>query len=557
MKTNRLYRIWVITTMSIRFFLEIWWFQQRKAKLPPRELTLQWELLLKQQAKRFKARALSLEGILIKVGQFLSTRADLLPAIFTDELSGLIDQVTPVPREAALKVLESQWQAPYTEHLLEIGTAAVASASIAVVYKAKLLDGTAVAIKIQRPRIDRIFQADFRAIRIVMKLTKRFTSWGKSLDLDRLYSELVEIVSKELDFIQEMQHAESFERNIDPALRVRVPKYYTALITRRIIVMEWIEGFLITDLQALHKHGLKPKEIVQRFAASFLQQLIVDGFFHADPHPGNIRLEADGTLVFIDFGMMGSISRAQRTSFISLISALLLQNYPLMVTALAELRFVNKVADQAQIADAMEAATNLYLSRGFQSFDEQAIQTLMTQLRSFVNGNAIQMPAEFAFLGRAAGIVSGVIATLAPDVDYLALGKEIAKPMLDKTFGNERKDVRYSIPPILLLTGKAILRLPLQLEQLLQIQIRQGELSLKQSRANGWTKYYQKKQKFTALLFVSLWLAAIGLYAFQSHEAGYAAAVSSLPFLVYYRSLDKKFERMMASPLTEQAGDLA
>lgn len=557
MKTHRMYRIWVITTMSIRFFLEIWWFQQRKAKLPPHERNQQWELLLKQQARRFKEKALHLEGILIKVGQFLSTRADLLPAIFTDELSGLIDQVTPVSREAALKVLESQWQAPYTEHLLEISTTAVASASIAVVYKAKLLDGTPVAVKIQRPRIDRIFQADFRAIRLVMKLTKRFTSWGKSLDLDRLYSELVEIVSKELDFIQEMQHAESFERNIDPVLRVRVPKYYTALTTRRIIVMEWIEGFPISDLPSLQKHGLKPEEIVQRFAASFLQQLIVDGFFHADPHPGNVRLEADGTLVFIDFGMMGSISRAQHTSFISLISALLLQNYPLMVTALAELRFVNKVADQAEIADALEAATNLYLSRGFQSFDEQAIQSLMKQLRSFVNGNAIQMPAEFAFMGRAAGIVSGVIATLAPDVDYLTLGKEIAKPMLDKTFGNAKKDAPFSIPPILLQTGKALLRLPLQLEQLLQIQIRQGELTLKQSRANGWTKYYEKKQKFTGIIFVSLWLAGIALYAFQSHEAGYAAALSSLPFLVYYRSLDKKLERMMASPLTEQAGDLA
>lgn len=557
MKTNRMYRIWVITTMSIRFFLEIWWFQQRKAKLSPPERNLQWELLLKQQARRFKVTALRLEGILIKVGQFLSTRADLLPAIFTDELSELVDQVTPVPREAALKVLESEWQAPYTEHLLEISTTAIASASIAVVYKGKLLDGTSVALKIQRPRIERIFQADFHAIRIVMKLTKRFTSWGKTLDLNRLYDELVEIVSKELDFIQEMQHAESFARNIDPALRVRVPKYYTALTTRRIIVMEWIEGFPITDLQSIQKQGLNPEEIVQRFAASFLQQLIVDGFFHADPHPGNVRLEADGTLVFIDFGMMGRISRAQRTSFISLISALLLQNYPLMVKALAELRFVNKTADQAEIADALEAATNLYLSRGFQNFDEQAIQILMKQLRSFVNGNAIQMPAEFAFMGRAAGIVSGVIATLAPEVDYLTLGKEIAKPLLDKAFGTEKKDGGFSIPPLLLQTGKALLHLPLQLEQLLQIQIRQGELALKQSRSNGWNKYYEKKQKITGWLFISLWLSGVALYAFQTHEAGYAAAVCSLPFLVYYRLLDKKLERMMASPLTEQAGDSA
>lgn len=320
--------------------------------------------------------------------------------------------------------------------------------------------------------------------------------------------------------------------------------------------MEWIEGFPITDLQSILKNGLQPEEIVQRFAKSFLQQLIVDGFFHADPHPGNVRLEADGTLVFIDFGMMGSISRAQRASFISLVSALILQNYSLMVTALAELRFVNKTADQAAIADALEAATNLYLSRGFQNFDEQAIQALMKQLRSFVNGNQIQMPAEFAFMGRAAGIVSGVIATLAPEVDYLTLGKEIAKPMLDKAFGkDEKKSGGFSIPPVLLQTGKALLHLPLQLEQLLQIQIRQGEQALKISRSNGWDKYYRKKQKIAGGLFVSLWLSGVALYAFQTHDAGYAAAVCSLPFLVYYRSLDKKLERMMASPLTEQAGD--
>lgn len=553
MKNNRFYRIWVITAMAIRFFLEIWWFTQKQSKLSPQERTKQWESLLIGQARRYKTTALHLEGILIKAGQFLSSRADVLPSLFIEELSGLVDQVTPVPREQALKVLEKQWQGAYKEHLLEIGNKAEASASIAVVYKGKLLDGTPVAIKIQRPKIEQIFQADFRAIRLVMKLAKWWTSWGKTLDLDRLYTEMVEIVSKELDFIQEMTYAEAFEQNIDASLRVRVPRYNKQLTTRKVLVMEWIEGFPITDLQSIGKAGLDTSDIARRLGASFLQQLIVDGFFHADPHPGNIRLEEKGTLVYIDFGMMGTISRAQRANFIELITALLMQNYPLMVAALVKLRFVQASADQGAMADALEAASNVYINKGFQNFDEQAILDIMKQLRTFVNESAIQMPAEFAFMGRATGIVAGVISTLTPEVDFLKLGKEIAKPMLDKTFGSSEETSSFSpFLPALLQTGKALLRLPLQLEQLLQNQIRLGEQRLKQSQTQRWHMLYGYKQKTSGFLFVSLWLGGIALFIFQSHEAGYAAALSSVPFFLYYRSLDKKLERMFNKPNTNQ-----
>ncbi len=417
------YRIFRIVWMSIKFFTQIFLFGRRhKGRFTP-TVNQKWDKLVTNQAKEYKKTALDIGGLMIKMGQFLSTRADIMPPSFIAELEGLTDQVTPVAKEKAFELLDEEWNKDHNEILTDFSDGPIASASIGEVYKAHLKDGTPVAVKIQRPNIERILRVDFKAMKIVIWLAKNFTNFGKQLDFDLLFKEMKDTIGAELNFEQEMKNGQSFSQRFGDMPGVRFPFYYEEYTTRRVLVMEWIDGSRITDLAYLDKNDIERSEISQRLFKLFLEQILEGGIFHADPHGGNILVETDGTLVLIDFGMIVNITENDAKSIYKIIEGIILKRYERVLDGLEELNFLLPNADRNLLTKAIERVVKAYESNDLSEMNSLVIDQLLDDLKEIIRTQPVQLPAEFAFLGRAVSTFVGVLHVLDPDVDLMAIGK--------------------------------------------------------------------------------------------------------------------------------------
>ncbi|MBU0904824.1 MAG: AarF/ABC1/UbiB kinase family protein [Firmicutes bacterium] len=423
MERITLYRIFRIVWMSVKFFVQVTFFQRRYKGRWTSATDVKWEKLVTKQAKEYKRTALKIGGLMIKMGQFLSTRADIMPPSFIAELEGLTDRVPSVPREKALVLLEEEWNVVHTDYLSFLSDKPVASASIGEVYKGTLLDGTTVAIKIQRPDIDRILRADFRAMKIVIWLAKKFTSFGKQIDFNLLYSEMVETIGAELNFLQELRNGRQFAERFEDMPGVVFPVYFDELSTRRVLVMEWIEGARVTDLAFIERNGINRRVLSERLFRLFLEQVLDGGQFHADPHGGNILLKPDGTIVLIDFGMVGSISQSESRSVLKVVEGIIFKQYDQVLDGLEELRFLLPNADRRLLADSISRVVAAYESEELTQMDSFVVDRLLDDLRLIVRTQPVQLPAEFAFFGRAVSTFVGVLHVLDPKVDLLAIAK--------------------------------------------------------------------------------------------------------------------------------------
>ncbi|ANU25944.1 ABC1 kinase family protein [Planococcus versutus] len=416
-------RIFRIVWLAVKIFLQVTFFQKRnRGKWTPL-VEKKWNEMITKQATEYKNLALKLGGLMIKLGQFLSTRADILPPSFLAELEGLTDRVPSVPRKSIVSVLEEEWNTPYTNYLEKLSDSAVASASIGEVYKGVLKDGTEVAVKVQRPGTDRILRADFKAIRIVIWLTEKFTSFAKQIDFKLLYVEMTQTIGDELNFVKELQNGRSFAERFDSMEGVRIPLYFDEYTTRRVLVMEWIEGARITDLAFIEKNELDRHEISQRLFILFLEQILYGGQFHADPHGGNILLEPDGGIVLIDFGMIGNISQKDSQAVLRAAEGIIFKNYDQVLDSLEELRFLLPQADRAVLGDTISRLVAAYESNELSQMDSFVVERLLEDMQEIVRTQPVQLPAEFAFFGRAASIFVGVLHILDPKVDLMALAR--------------------------------------------------------------------------------------------------------------------------------------
>jgi predicted unusual protein kinase regulating ubiquinone biosynthesis (AarF/ABC1/UbiB family) len=416
-------RIYRIVYMAIKFYVQAMLFQRRHRGSWNPLVEEKWEKLVTKQAKGYKILALKLGGLMIKMGQFLSTRADIMPPTFLQELEGLTDRVPSVSRKKIVSVLERDWNSPYASFLADLSESAVASASIGEVYKGVLKDGTEVAVKVQRPGTDRILRADFQAMRIVIWLLKTFTPLSKQIDFRQLYKEMTETIGAELNFLQELQNGRSFAERFKEMEGIRFPVYFDDLSTRRVLVMEWIEGARITDLTFIEKHNLDRHSIAERLFILFLEQVLYGGQFHADPHGGNILLKPDGTIVLIDFGMTGTISKSDAQAVLRIAEGIVFQNYEQVLDALEELRFLLPHADRELLADTIARLVAAYQSNELMQMDSFVVERLLRDMQDIVRTQPVQLPAEFAFFGRAASIFVGVLHVLDPGIDLLALAR--------------------------------------------------------------------------------------------------------------------------------------
>ncbi|MGR9086398.1 MAG: ABC1 kinase family protein [Gammaproteobacteria bacterium] len=351
----------------------------------------------------------------IKLGQILATRVDLFPPQFISEFEKLQDQAPPVPFEDLLEQIEEDLGGPVEEIFAEFDKQPLAAASIAQVHKAVLLDGTPVILKIRRPGLRKIIEADLRLIQRIVEIAE-----SESPELHRFHPrEIVrqfnQSLRRELDFAGECRNAERIAANLAEDPNIRIPKVYWQWTGERINVQEYIQGIQGRDLQALEDAGLDRKLLADRGARAVIQMIMEDGFFHADPHPGNVFYLPDNQLAFIDFGMVGRITEERREQVVSLLYGMV-NHAPAKVAEILQDWSDNVQADEQMLIVEIEAFVDQYSSLALKDL---SLTVMMSDLMALLRDHKLILPGDLALLIKAYITLDGLGRHLNPEFNTL------------------------------------------------------------------------------------------------------------------------------------------
>jgi predicted unusual protein kinase regulating ubiquinone biosynthesis (AarF/ABC1/UbiB family) len=390
--------------------------------------------------REFRQTAVDLGGLMIKLGQFLGARADLLPAEALDELAALHDEVPAERFEDIKAVLEREWRAPLGEVVAKIEPEPTGSASLGQVHRAELHDGRIIAIKVRRPGIAAIVRTDLRTLRFVL----RVVGWvapaaNRITDLGALYREFRRTVYEELDYHQEARNAERFAAIFADDPNIVVPGVIRGYSTRRVLVLEWVDGIKITHFAALDAAGVDRDALANRLAASYFKQVLEVGFFHADPHPGNIFVQPrrpgvpgweEDRLVFVDFGMMGAFTQRMRTGLRECFEGAVLADPALFVSGLDALGFLSESVDRHAIEVVVAAMLTRFGAMPAGRMREVDPRAVLRDVGPSLYDQPVRLPAEFAFFGRAVGILFGLVVGLSPRFSFVAVATPYAREFM-------------------------------------------------------------------------------------------------------------------------------
>ncbi len=461
--------------MVIKLFLNIFWaFYSLKFKRIWH--TTSWvqvkrQELYKTQARYFRDISVEMGGLLIKLGQFLSTRVDILPRSSIDELAGLQDEVPAVEFAEIKEVIEAEFESSLEQVFAQFDSDVLASASLGQVHRGHLSNGNTVAIKVQRPGIDELVAIDLRAIYQVIKLIKIFTNWGQVIDLDAIFIEFKETVQDELDYVHEGHNAETIARNSQDDPNIIIPKIYWDYTTRRVLTMEYLEGIKVTDHQLMEQNGIGRQSIAAKLLQTYVKQILIDGFYHADPHPGNLFVTPDGKLVMVDFGMTGSITPDLRETLIEMVFALVNRDYSQVTEYLKELGFIRYDYDNQALNRAISIFLEELVGAG-QDLSGLDLQALLRDLETLLYEQPFQVPANFTFLGRALGTLYGICIDLDPGISFI----DVAKPYVDQ-IAPEKGSIFRIVKDRSKLIANALLDIPPLMQKAL-IRVERGEFNL-------------------------------------------------------------------------------
>ncbi len=440
----------------------------------------------------FRTTAIKQGVLLIKLGQFLSTRIDVLPEQAIAVLSSLQDEVPPAPFAHVVSVIESELGKPVEEVFSLLERKCTAAASLGQVHKAVLVStGETVAVKIQRPRMDQLVHLDLRALRFVIWIMTRFLDTHHVIDLRGFYHEFERTIFEELDYVREAANAKRFQAMFKDDPTIYIPRVYDQYVSRRVLVLEWIDGIKINAYAALDAAGINRLEVAKRTAYAYFYQFFEIGFFHADPHPGNILVKpgppGDGPIVtLVDFGMVGSYTKQMQRFMKEAFLALLARDARAFVNALAQLGFIGEGANCASLERALSLMIERYSCMTLGEVSEQVIAEMVQDVKQLLYGQALHIPAQFAFTGRAVGTLIGVAAGLAPEFNLI----EVATPYARKFLGLDIESAEHALQHLfiqLLNTGRALLTLPQALEQvLMKLETGQLEVTLESLESRGW-----------------------------------------------------------------------
>ncbi len=424
-------RFWRIVLFSTWLFARVViWQVVLKRYIPERVERTKMARWVKY-AREFRGFAVEMGGVMIKLGQFVSTRADVLPPEVIAELTSLRDEVPSVPTEAVRAIIERDL-GPISEHYDWFDDRAVAAASLGQVHRAKLRNGDRVVVKVQRPGIDEICYTDLDALALVAKIARRFKFIRRRADTVALADEFGRVLLEELSYVNEARNAERFSAMFADDTGVYIPQVYRELSSDRVLTLEDVTTIKIDDYAALEAAGINRKAVAQRLMDTYLKQVFEARLFHADPHPGNLfiyPLEPDGEqgksplggrpfyLIFIDFGMTGSLTPQLSAGMVNTMAAIVTRDAHKLIASYGELGFLMPEADTHRLEQATKAVFDqvwgMSMSEiGNVGYDQMA--NIGSEFSDLLFSMPFKVPQDFIYLGRTMSILMGMATSLDP-----------------------------------------------------------------------------------------------------------------------------------------------
>ncbi|MFM2063065.1 MAG: hypothetical protein RLZZ507_2735 [Cyanobacteriota bacterium] len=399
-------RILAVLQPTLSYFFGLWWDKRRGIVI-----------------KNDRRRAVQLRELLtklgpayIKIGQALSTRPDLVPPVYLEELTKLQDQLPPFPNEIAYQFIEEELGSLPEEIYAQISTEPIAAASLGQVYKGKLKTGEEVAIKIQRPDLRERITIDLYILRYLAGWVQRKVKRVRS-DLVGILDELGDRIFEEMDYIHEGENAERFFELYGHIPDIYVPKIYWEYTNRRVLTMEWINGIKLTQAQELQELGINARYLIEVGVQCSLRQLLEHGFFHADPHPGNLLATFDGKLAYLDFGMMSEIKPPQRYGLIEAIVHVVNRDFDLLAQDYVKLEFLSPETDLTPIVPAF---AKVFANAQGASVSELNIKSITDDLSELMYEYPFRVPPYYALIIRSLVTLEGIAIYIDPNFKVLS-----------------------------------------------------------------------------------------------------------------------------------------
>lgn len=353
----------------------------------------------------------------IKLGQIMSLHSDFLPKAYCDELLKLNSDVTPMPFDDVEDVINHSYGQDWRELFQFIEEAPLGSASIAQVHRARLKNGEEVIIKVERKGIYDTMAREIGLLHRLVKLIPPVGDFKNLVDLDMVLDELWSVAQEEMDFLKEAANMDEFSRNNASVQYVTTPKLYHEYSTGHVLVMEYIDGYSLDDVESLQNAGYDMDEIGTKFVNNFIKQVMDDGFFHADPHPGNVKIR-DGKIVWIDMGMMGRLSEKDRHTMIKGIRGIALHDISMVENSVLEIGEFRGKPDRERLYQDLKKFIADYGTTSMGSLD---VAAAIAGLVEIMKQNRISLPHGVSMLCRGLTHIQGVLAVISPDINMMQI----------------------------------------------------------------------------------------------------------------------------------------
>ncbi|NBD33869.1 MAG: AarF/ABC1/UbiB kinase family protein [Cyanobacteria bacterium] len=435
----------------------------------------------KKQARR-QARAvwireslLELGPTFIKVGQLFSTRADIFPIEYVEELSKLQDRVPAFDFEQVEAIIQKDLGKTVNQLFQSFDPIPLAAASLGQVHKAQLHNGETVVVKVQRPGLKQLFTIDLAILKRIARYFQNHPRWGHGRDWIGIYEECCRILWEEADYLNEGRNADTFRRNFQHYKQVRVPRVYWRYTSLRVLTLEFVPGIKVSHHEALDAAGVDRSVIARLGAETYLQQLLYDGFFHADPHPGNLAVSPQGQLIFYDFGMMGRIKGNVREQLMETLFGIAEKNGDRVMQSLVELGALAPVGDTSAVRRSIQYMLDHFMD---EPFEEQSVAEISDDLYEIAYNNPFRFPATFTFVMRAFSTLEGVGKSLDPNFNFMAVAQPYAMDLMNNNGYDSNKTFLDEIGRQAAQVSSTALGLPRRVEETID-KLERGDLRLR------------------------------------------------------------------------------
>ncbi|MBD0267111.1 MAG: AarF/ABC1/UbiB kinase family protein [Cyanobacteria bacterium Co-bin8] len=490
----------------------------------------------RRQAAWIRETLLDLGPTFIKVGQLFSTRADIFPIEYVEELSKLQDRVPAFSYEQAREIIEADLGKPIHELYRTFDPIPLAAASLGQVHRAQMHSGEEVVVKVQRPALKSLFEIDLSILKGIARYFQSHPEWGRGRDWLGIYDECCRILWLEIDYLNEGRNADTFRRNFRLEDWVKVPRVFWRLASPRVLTLEYMPGIKISHYEAIEAAGLDRKRLARLGAQAYLQQLLNDGFFHADPHPGNIAVSLGGALIFYDFGMMGQVQPMTRQRLMGTFMGVAQRNADQVMNSLVDLGALVEMEDMGPIRRSIQYILDNLMDK---PFEEQSVNAISDDLYAIAYDQPFRFPATFTFVMRAFSTLEGVGKGLDPEFNFMEAARPFATQLIMAP-GNssETNSILGELSRQAAQVSTSALGLPRRIEDTLD-KLERGDIRVRVrsietdrmlrrvSSVNMANTYATLVGAFTLsatllLVFEFLWVAAI---------AGALAAVTGIAFI--------------------------